>query len=268
MKKVNNVKLISKHSFSNKTIFDSHGGDNPVLVFPGSDVTPNLKLNSNFFRCKEFSKDSNSDIIISAGCSVTFGVGLAENEIWPNILSDLIGSDDVVMHNISRPGWSAFEIIYNLFVYLRNFKKPSEIYLLLPDESRTSGYSFIENLHGTFIVSVNSENKDPVVDEEIMMSNAVHIHNYLFILEEYCRVQNIKLFISTWNQNNFINRNSEFLNNYYRFSSKPAEIFINNYQKENVDSRFVLLARDNSHRGVGYHKYWADMFYKIRQENL
>ena len=203
MKKLNKIKFVNFHDFPSGSTFESF--DDPFFNFSAHETTPDLRLNKNRFRCDEFLKESNKNIIISAGCSVTFGVGLREDELWPTILEKLIDDKDVHMYNISKPGWSAFEIISNVFLYLRNFQKPKEIYILLPDESRTSGYSFVAKTHGTFVILPSKEESEDIMTEEIIMSNAIHVKNYLFMLEEYCRVQNIKLFITTWKEGNFIN---------------------------------------------------------------
>jgi hypothetical protein len=271
MKKIENTNFINDEDFDTEGIFKYF--DDPDSEFSMSDNTPDLKLNKNKFRCEEFVKYSDKDIILCAGCSVTFGVGLNEDEIWPKLLQKLIGYKKVDMYNISHPGWSAFNIISNVFLYLKNFKKPTEIYILLPDERRLSGYSMIQKTHGTFILAPGIEDTDQETKEQMMLASAIHIRNYLSMLEEYCRVQNIKLFVTTWNENNFINRNYEFSSRYQPYSITSALMFIKKYQKENPNDEFIFFARDRSqenpgHHGTGHHAYWAEMFYKIRQETL
>lgn len=271
MKKIENVNFVNYEDFDAGSIFKYF--DDPYFEFTGDSATPDLKLNKNKFRCEEFVKYSDKDIILCAGCSVTFGVGLYEDELWPSLLQKSIGYKKVDMYNISHPGWSAFQIISNVFLYLRNFKKPTEIYILLPDEGRTLGYSIIEKSHGTFVLVPGKENIDPETKEDLMISNAIHVKNYLLMLEEYCRVQNIKLFVTTWNANNFINRNYKFSSRYQPYTLDSALRFIKKYQEEHPNDEFIFYARDRSqeipgHHGTGHHAYWAEMFYKIRQEIL
>ena len=265
MKKIDRVKVSSFEYFPKDDKFEYC--DNPVLNFTNKESTPNIRISKNLLRSDEILKDSSLDVILSAGCSTTFGVGLSEEETWPRILEKLIDKNNTIMYNISRPGWSAYQIVYNVFLYLRNFKKPLEIYVLLPDETRTLGYSFVHKSNANFLIT-NGTKEDEETNEEIRLANSVHVKNYLFMLEEYCRVQGIKLFISTWCEKNFINNNHEFLNTYYPYNKKSALKFIKKYEEENPDSEFIFLARDDHHQGVGYHSYWADMFYKIRQESL
>lgn len=266
IKELNGVKMINSWSFPRTKDFKYY--DHSVTKLPGIDETPKLKLNKNEFRCGEFVKSSDEEIILFAGCSVTFGIGLYEDEIWTNILASLIGKNKNYTYNISRPGWSVFDIIFNVFLYLNNFKKPSEIYLLLPDEGRLSGYSVVENVNGHFVLLPNHKKEDLDLVEEIISANAFHVENYIFMLEEYCRIQDIKLFISTYNENNSTNKQHDILNNYYPYNGDSEKRFLKKYQEENSTSDFIFFARDKKHQGIGYHSYWADMFYKIRQESL
>jgi hypothetical protein len=266
MKKLNKIKFINVNDFPSGSTFDYF--DDPSFRFTEVDTTPDLRLNKNRFRCDEFLKESDKYIILSAGCSVTFGVGLREDEMWPTMLEKLIDDKDVHMYNISKPGWSAFEIVSNVFLYLRNFQKPKEIYILLPDEARTNGYSVVEKSHGTFVLVPGNEEDEQIMREEVMLSNAIHVKNYLFMLEEYCRVQNIKLFITTWNENNFINNNYSFSNSYYPYSVDSAKNFVKKYQEDHPNDEFIFFARDKSHQGTGHHAHWADMFYRARKESL
>lgn len=266
MKKLDAVVFNSIEKFPEESLFQYFGSQ--PYEFKEQDVTVETRFNTNGFRSDEFVKGSDKDIIVCAGCSVTFGVGLAEEESWPTILKNTIGQETSEMYNISRPGWSAYDIVYNVFLYLHNFKKPSEIYILLPDDSRTSGYSLIHNVHGTFALIPGREDEGILETEEIRLSNAIHIKNYLFMLEEYCRAQEIKLFVSTWSENNFINKNNKVLKNYYPYDKQSAIRFVRDYEEQNPDSDFILYARDNSHHGVGFHAYWAEMFYKARKESL
>lgn len=266
MKKLGKIKFVNYYDFPKESVFEYF--DDLSFNFTEVDITPDLKLNKNRFRCEEFVKDSDLNIILCAGCSVTFGVGLREDELWPTMLEKLIDDKNTDMYNISKPGWSAFDIVSNVFLYLRNFQKPAEIYILLPDEARTTGYSFIEKSHGTFVLVSGHEEDNQEIKEEVMLSNATHIKNYLFMLEEYCRVQNIKLFITTWNENNFINNNYTFLNTYQPYSVNSARKFVKKYQEEHPNDEFIFFARDESHLGVGHQAYWADMFYNLRKESL
>jgi len=265
VKRVKDTRMVSYESLPNNDHFQVWKGT--LDSFQGSSVTPGLEINQHGFRTEEFLKETDKNIILTAGCSVTFGVGLHENETWPKILENRINDDSNLFYNISRPGWSTFQIISNVFLYLRNFKQPKEIYILLPDEGRTSGYSFVENLNGTFIISPFID-KQEEYEKEILLSNAIHVKNYLFMLEEYCRSQGVKLFVTTWNSNNLINKNHSFLRNYYPNDDKMITLFLHEYELNHKDSDIILTARDDVHAGVGYHEYWAAMFYDLRKESL
>lgn len=254
------IRMISRDPFPKDDLFPIW----PTMMdaFEGYEKTPGLKVNNFGFRCADFSKDEDRDVILAGGCSVTFGMGLYEDEIWPSLLHKKIKNS--VLYNISRPGWSTFQIIDKIFLYLHNFKKPKEIYILLPDEGRTSGYSYIQHEHGTFICSPFSNDGDEE-KQQVMLSNAIHTKNYLFMLEEYCRVQDIELFVSTWNEDNLINSNSLFLKKYHPYNKNNIYKFLYKYEQDNPESKIVFYGRDDVHPGIGYHEYWAEMFYSLRK---
>ena len=263
MKKVKDTRMVSYESLPKDDRFQIWQGS--ADSFQGSSLTPEFRINKHGFRTDEFLEKTDKDIILTAGCSVTFGVGLYEKETWPKILENHVNDSNIVFYNISRPGWSTFQIISNVFLYLRNFKQPKEIYILLPDEGRTSGYSFVENLNGTFIISPFLEKQEDY-EKEILLSNAVHVKNYLFMLEQYCRKQGIRLFVTTWNANNLVNKNHGFLHSYYPYKENEISLFLHEYQLKNKECEIALYARDNVHVGVAYHEYWGSMFYKLKKD--
>ncbi len=118
--------------------------------------------------------------------------------------------------------------------------------MLLPDEGRLSGYSVVENVNGHFVLLPNHKKEDLDLVEEIISANAFHVENYLFMLEEYCRIQDIKLFISTYNENNSTNKQHDILNNYYPYNGDSEKRFLKKYQEETVHQILYFLPETRS----------------------
>ena len=45
-------------------------------------------VNRNNFRADQFSKNDNSNALMCAGCSFTFGIGLRNHEVWPKLVAE------------------------------------------------------------------------------------------------------------------------------------------------------------------------------------
>lgn len=88
------------------------------------------KSNSEGRNSKEF---YNNPEIITAGCSVTAGVGLPHNFLWPEIIEHITNQK---INNVSRNGASIARIIYETFLHIKKYGTPKQIFLLLPELSR------------------------------------------------------------------------------------------------------------------------------------
>jgi len=110
---------------------------------PYTSYTSNLKneyaspellsysFNINNFRSKEFHEDTN---IVALGCSHTLGVGVPENFIWPSVVKELTGIDDVV--NLGKPGASIALQIRMLATYIRTYGAPKMVLCNFPEITR------------------------------------------------------------------------------------------------------------------------------------
>lgn len=100
----------------------------PELNNYGDEVN---EYNVNFYghRSVEFSKYP----LITAGCSVTFGVGVPYEGIWSTILANKIKLEHA---NLAIPGWSIEAIVDNLFKYFYKYGNPKKLVVLFPDYNR------------------------------------------------------------------------------------------------------------------------------------
>lgn len=71
--------------------------------------------------------------IITAGCSVTAGVGLPHNFLWPEIIETITHQK---INNVSRNGASVARIVYETFLHIKKYGTPKKIFLLTPELSR------------------------------------------------------------------------------------------------------------------------------------
>jgi hypothetical protein len=110
---------------------------------PYTSYTSNLKseyaspellsysFNINNFRSKDFHEDTG---IIALGCSHTLGVGVPENFIWPSVVGELTGIDDVV--NLGKPGSSIALQVRMLATYIRTYGAPEIVLCNFPEITR------------------------------------------------------------------------------------------------------------------------------------
>jgi hypothetical protein len=113
--------------YSHKFIYDDTLTLEDGSRINGSDF---YKVNSKFYRGKDF---VDSPEIIVSGCSFTYGAGLSENNMWPSMLSELMGMQHI---NLALPGKSVTSIINNLYSYFREYGHPKYIFCLFPSFGR------------------------------------------------------------------------------------------------------------------------------------
>lgn len=180
----------------------------PVLL----DVEHKYEFNSHGYRSPEFTKSE----IVAGGCSQTFGVGVAQEMIWPYQLSRSTGMECA---NIAQPGASVQWIVQKMFAYFKEFGNPKAVVCVFPDFYRMV-FPVNQNLITFAKKPVNSEAKVPNIHLEgrFDLSNRPkysrvphHIDDvvpvelpfyiscqYIHMLEQYCRSNGIKLAWTTW----------------------------------------------------------------------
>ncbi len=96
-------------------------------------INSDLRHGNNFY---------NNPDIIAGGCSVTAGVGLPHNFLWPEIISHITNQK---VNNTATNAASISKIVYNVLSNMQKFGVPKKIYLLLPELSR--GWISIKHSH-------------------------------------------------------------------------------------------------------------------------
>ena len=242
-----------------------------LLVSDGSDCT----VNSNTYRCDEFTKIHKGKHVLFLGCSNTYGVGLKKEEVWAYRVYNKINEAESSSgyFNIAVGGNNIINSILNIFKYCKKFGNPDTIFINLPCHSR-----FFDFQKETMTYKIKSYNDF----YENYYINKLTIYNYYFMLEQYCKTNNIKLFSFTWNlyDKYYFNRNKKIFikSTNETFKEYNFETFyyieedvLNNalfLLKQKYNNLFFDTARDKKHRGNGIHLYWENFIYNKYLEKI
>jgi hypothetical protein len=90
------------------------------------DPINEYKLNALGYRSGELAPAD----FVTAGCSVTFGVGVPYAGIWSSLLAKEL---DLSHINLASPGWSTESIVEHLFKYFYKYGNPKTVVVLFPD---------------------------------------------------------------------------------------------------------------------------------------
>lgn len=235
---------------------------NSIYPFIKQYLTPVQKKESNLhgYRSNNFLTKHDGKHVLFSGCSNTFGFGLNQDETWSKILYDKINKDVKCSgyFNLSIPGGGIQLIISNLFRYFKEFGNPDYLFLNLPEHGRFMGY--IEDLQS--YTKVTFEIKDVELEKFFSIIN----YQYYLMLEQYCKTNNIKLYSTSWIVGNPINlENKDFFSSFETFYFiDPKEMLkdvVKNEKKHNLE--YYFYARDNNHKGAGYHIWLANFVHDI-----
>jgi hypothetical protein len=231
-------------------------------------IQQDKEINKNFYRCDNFKKEHNGKHILFSGCSVTYGTGLLLEEVWSKLLYEKIKSksDCSGFFNLAIPGSSIPNQIIEIFKYCKEYGNPDYIFFNMPDKFRF--YSISKTTHDIVDSLYGSESLELV---------QLISYQYYFMLDQYCRSNNIKLYSFTWSYPNtffpndktkwkdkrYTENKFKLFNTYYDISQDDLFAYIVKYKKDNKNDKYYELARDDDHFGTAYHQYWSDFFYKL-----
>jgi len=248
-------------------------------VIDYKDNPDEFPINSNFFRSDEFKDKHEGKHILFSGCSVTYGIGLYTKETWSYLLYDKIKKNEKVSgyYNLGTPGTSIFDIVFNVFKYIKKYGNPDVIFIDLPDLNRF--YALLDSFNGPFkwqdkiegnpldFIKNNffhaSQKPNAGENFSFVYEKLIYTYQYLSMLETYCKNNNIKLFLFS-----YIGMLEHFLSmtdisRYYQLKSSKIDQLVYDYHQQNKDDKFYLIARDNAHPGTGQHHAWAELMYEI-----
>jgi hypothetical protein len=234
------------------------------------------RLNSFGYRCDEFKTEHAGKHILFAGCSVTWGDGLHEDEIWAKKVYDKVSKDVECSgyFNISFPGLGIIQIIYMIVDYIKRFGKPDHIFINLPQIYRFYGVRTSVTRDGVELqMCATSDDKTTFPGTEIRQSPlrmnppTKMLIKYLTIsqigmLEMLCKEAGIDLHMITWDSYGGENTLDELEEYDIKSLHKVADgdIFEKVHMVEVRDGHkdFGLVARDGSHFGEHFHTVWSE----------
>jgi hypothetical protein len=191
-------------------------------------------INSLGYRSKEF--DGKSDIL-TLGCSMTYGQGMHQENIWADILSKKLGMS---YSNLGSRGDSTIGQIIKAFYYFEKFGNPKIIVAIFPSFRIQTPYvvgkmeasnnfrkrQFKDNDYMPEIEyseideRFNKYSKAPYAPSEILTEEFVFFYEKIFIdiFRQYCKSNGIKLFWSVWEygyQTNYYKKINKFYPNHH-----------------------------------------------------
>jgi len=239
--------------------------------FKTNQYEENIVLNSFGYRCEEFIEQHDYLHVLFTGCSVTYGNGLLLDEIWSKILYDNINIETKCSgyFNLAVPGTSIPNQIIDIFKYCKTYGNPKYIFFNMPDKFRF------------YAVSKSSHNiVGSLYDGECVELMDLITYQYYFMLDQYCKSNNINLYSFTWsypenfyldpkkwNNNRYIQNKFKLFNSFIDIKMNDLVEYIHKYKKNNKNDKYSETARDNDHFGTAYHKYWADKMFIKYLEN-
>jgi hypothetical protein len=223
--------------------------------------TKSFELNSLNFRSDEFTNSHSGKHILFSGCSYTWGAGLFLEDVWSKILYDKISKeiDCSGYFNLGLSGTSMISQIVNMFKYFKNYGNPDFIFYNMPDPLR--GYVYDKQTNMFYDGFYSKENL-----EIITLNNYQHY----YMLDQYCKSNNIKLYSFSWSDSTVINPwNFDFIktdlqkmfDSYYEIKTDDAISFVIDNERLNKNKKFLRFAMDNEHLGKLFHLYWANFIY-------
>lgn len=223
------------------------------------------EYNNMGFRCDDFTKDKDGMHILFGGCSETEGAANLLEDVWAKVLYNKIKESNSVAgyYNVGKAGLTTSTAIMNVFQYIYDYGCPDYIFLYFPDQVRHINWSKDKGFFPTYEAqNVNigdmqwrsffNQTKLP----EVVNINILYTHFLFKTLIQFCEMNNIKLFWSTWHEPSSLPEivGEDLFDSYVSMFPLSKE-----YWKIKIGE---LRARDQYHCGKGFHRVWAERFYE------
>jgi hypothetical protein len=251
------------------------------------------KINKHGYRGEDFLKPES---VLVLGCSQTFGYGMIEDFIWPNIFCNKINKK---YHNLSEPGDGLQGQVSKAFAYFKEIGHPKIIVAAFPaarieypnipevlgEEDKfliLSTQLPLKDFNGVSEVYANTEkfSERPHKPQDVLPYEFGLYYNFIFIrmLEDYCKTNNIALIWTFYDDLIFIEyikKNvPEILNNYFSIEKNHiVKVFgvddglTERCHQEISDHPLFERASDvdrygKHHMGIHGHLHFAEEFYE------
>lgn len=282
-----NVRLVKNPTMDYGALesgFDIKTQNNGGKGWPSDTIK---RVNNYGYRSDDFTSNHEGKHILFLGCSVTWGDGLMEDEVWSKKVYDKISANTKCSgyFNLSFPGTGIIEICQNVSEYIDRFGKPDYIFINFPQLYRFFGViANATNDGGTeFSLCTSSDdrttydNSSERINQTRMNLPAKMLIKYLTIksirtLETLCRESGIKLYTFTWDvsgEDNLQDELSEY--SLSSFCPEPSNILHEKVfaSAQKYDFEFGMKARDKAHFGTYFHDVWADnVLERLKDEDI
>ena len=198
----------------------------------------NKKINYKYNQYGHRSVDPSTlsdDYFLFTGCSLTEGVGLKLEDTYPYIVAKYYNKD---YYNLAVGGSGNDLLTLNVLSFLLQFKKPSKIFIQLPEENRYFLSNKTDNCVGLF--NGSSQETDIwkfYIENEISLRQNLYFYKKLHMI-----LENIKI------------------NEIYNIDWGKNTSYVKNFNTKNITLQHVNsdLARDLAHPGSINHRIWAN----------
>jgi hypothetical protein len=266
-----------------------HGTNTGNIV----DTKTEYRINNFGFRDEDWTDKAS---ILTAGCSNTYGVGVPVKGTWPEILKDITNKKT---HNLSGPGISIQQLVFQIFAYFKTFGNPETLICFFPDPFRMQ-VPVKKNLvkvgdgpikSGIRDISLDYKTKNKISNSKKYLKIPYDYNEILpmefplffsmkliHILEQYCNSNNIKIIWSSWDKNlrDVLNKVDTTFNNFYNHNdfimgpvldheNKPRNCHLeykNKFLKYFESGQDIENGAEYAHPGVHRHIHVAEAFYK------
>jgi hypothetical protein len=230
------------------------------------DLSLTYKLNNYGFRSDDFSIEEAKNNFLFSGCSYTQGTGVPYSMTWAYQFNTLLNKEK--LFNIGVSSNNIQISVSNVFEYIKKFGNPSGIFLLLPQQHRSTSFLhgvdyYLKDNHGKYIQTLGDIGLG--IDRQ-----RLNLYTQMTSLEVYCRNAKIPLIWGSWDEetSDDINMYKSMFTNYYDMSPKVLDFnLLSNAPKELSDNKYWNKARDAFHFGGKIHYLIAQRF-KERWDEL
>ena len=197
-------------------------------------------FNSEGYRTKEFSEFKENEFFVAMGCSYTLGEGLAQEDVWPAVVGDMLGIDNM---NLGISGGGIDLIMRNTFLYLKSdLPKPKFVSIQLPESARK--HNIYQQGEGEFCNINDDYLREDQLEEFQTGFNMTNIAYPGFYVDYITHLWNsVGVPVITWSFSGDFDLSVKYSR--YKIWNIPDDM------PTEIDSFPGDVARDNSHDGIG-----------------
>ena len=231
-----------------------HFSDVDIPVFQHDDLEEGLyTVNSSGYRCREFPTQGleGKKNVVVLGCSHTFGIGSADDELWVNLFEKKLDDKRLRFWNLGQPGASP-DLITRILYATEKRLFPDIILICWPHTSRRERLEkYPRNLTGADDL-LKTETDD--TDEQNFLKN-------VFLVEKFAQHRSAKVFHCFAEQVQQLQSNYVYTDETLK-NCWPAYDIAHLEDADRSLTKEPSMARDGVHYGVEHHERFSKQLYK------